>query len=293
MAVYTCFACAAPITRKHYARAPAVLKKPIQHFIWNVADETLNDANVSAWKPGRVKAPRPIRKGGIGGSRAMVRVQGSRIGQGSSSVSPGVKVMSGAIRGRRLASPNVHIRPMMSKVREAVFCMLETLNGIQSNGVVLDLFAGSGSVGIEALSRGIGGAVFVDNASECIDTITKNLNDCGYSDKAQVFCGRAEDFLKLGEHYNNGQHYSLITVTPPYEEVDYSELLAAIGSSKCVGERSLVVIEYPVELKCLPPSVCQRLVGLRNRRYGRTVVAIYGCQPSIDIEPKLEEFFEY
>jgi len=87
--------------------------------------------------------------------------------------------------------------------------------------------------------------------------------------------------------------YDLVTVTPPYEEVVYAELMGAICASPLLGEDCLVAVEYPVELGLFPPTLGGgRLVGLRNRRYGRTVVAIYVNRPSgkLDLAPFSEEF---
>lgn len=189
-------------------------------------------------------------------------------------------------------SPNVYLRPMMAKVREALFSMLEMYQVLRSDGATLDLFAGSGSIGIESMSRGMGRAVFVDAALECTETIEENLASCGFEAKGQAVCARVEKFVENGITFNNQRHYDLITVTPPYEEVNYSDLMTSVASSDCVGENTFVVVEYPVELKSLPPVIAQRLIGLRNRKYGRTVLALYVCNPTFDIDPRPEEFID-
>jgi len=180
----------------------------------------------------------------------------------------------------------------MGKVREALFSMLDMFDVLRLDGSALDLFAGSGSVGIEALSRGMKNAVFVDAALDCTDTIVQNLERCKFADRGQAVNARVENFLAGGIRYNNNSHYDLITLTPPYEEVDYAQLMTAVATSDCVGEGTFVVVEYPVELKTLPPSIAQRLVGIRNRRYGRTVLALYACQPDITIESRPDEFID-
>lgn len=239
---------------------------------------------------GKVRAPRPT-SGATRTGRARVRRQGqSYRSRGDRPPPPGLRVASGLARGRKLSSPQVHLRPMMSKVREAVFSMLYMMDGTPSDGVALDLFAGSGSVGIEALSRGMKAAVFVDAASDCVETIRENVEHCGFADAGTALCAKVEAFLPSATSYNGGNHYDLITITPPYEEVDYGELLTAVASSDAVGEGTFVVVEYPVELKALPPAIGGRLVGLRNRRYGRTVIAVYACQPHMDLDPKPDEF---
>jgi 16S rRNA (guanine966-N2)-methyltransferase len=252
-------------------------------------EESASSADDVDWTLGVVRAPRP-KRGSIGGGRS-VRVQGR--GYRSKDYAPqppGLRVTAGSARGRKLASPQVHLRPMMSRVREALFSMLDMMGAVPTDGVVLDLFAGSGSVGIEALSRGMQRAVFVDAAEDCVQTIRENLESCGFAESGIAICDRVERVLDAAVAANNGKHFELITVTPPYEEVDYGVLMSAITASECVGEGTFVVVEYPVELKSLPPAIGGRLVGLRNRRYGRTVLAVYACQPDVDLEPRPDEF---
>jgi 16S rRNA (guanine966-N2)-methyltransferase len=252
------------------------------------------DAPDGELRLGKVRAPRPTR-GGSRTSRGRVRAQGKGYRtRDYAPPPPGLRVAAGLARGRKLSSPQVHLRPMMSKVREALFSMLYMMDGTPPEGVALDLFAGSGSVGIEALSRGMKAAVFVDAASDCVETIRANLEHCGFGENGTAICARVEAFLSTATSYNGGKHYDLITITPPYEEVDYGELLTAIAKSDAVGEGTFVVVEYPVELKKLPPAIGGRLVGLRNRKYGRTVLAVYACQPHMDLDPKPDEFgFEF
>lgn len=244
----------------------------------------------TAWNPGKIRAPRP-KHGGGRSARGKVRIQGKyyRL-PAPPPQAPGLRITSGTMRGRRIKSPNVYLRPMMGKVREALFSMLEMFEILRGDGATLDLFAGSGSIGIESMSRGMGRAVFVDSAMDCAETIEKNLLSCELEERGQAVCAKVEDFLKDGARYNNDQHYDLITLTPPYEEVDYGELMTTVANSNCVGEGTFVVVEYPVELRTMPPAVGQRLIGIRNRKYGRTVLALYACQPDIDIDRRAEEF---
>jgi 16S rRNA G966 N2-methylase RsmD len=99
--------------------------------------------------------------------------------------------------------------------------------------------------------------------------------------------------LEQPRRYGLDAPFELISLTPPYEEVSYAELMGALASSELVAEDTLVVVEYPVELGCFPPTLADgKLVGLRNRRYGRTVLALYVCRPSgrLALEPFSEEF---
>lgn len=243
----------------------------------------------SEWKTDKVRAHRPMR-GVRRGSQRPVHVQGRPRRNAPARMPPRVRITSGSARGRKLTSPNVHLRPMMGRVREAVFSMLDELGALRSDGAALDLFAGLGSVGLEALSRGMRNGVFVDSAPACVSTIRDNAAHCGLADRSNVVCDTVESFLPKARAANNNEPFALITVTPPYEEVVYSDLLTMIATSDAVGEGTFVVVEYPLELKELPPAIEHRLIGVRNRRYGRTIIAIYACQPSIHIDLRPDEF---
>lgn len=280
-----------PTTDRGNSRLCAVVQSADQksNGEQNKAAESSSSSSHTEIVPGgKTYAPRQIRGGGrlrIGN----VRTQGKRYVKLPPNP-PGLRVAAGTAKGRAVKSPNVYLRPMMAKVREALFSMLDGFGALRSDGCVLDLFCGSGSVGIEALSRGMQSAVFVDYAPECVETTSENLQNCGFQSQGNALCISVEDFLSNAQMYNNGEKFDLITITPPYEEVDYAELMTKLVESSCVGEGTFVVVEYPVELKSLPPTIDHRLIGIRNRRYGRTVVAVYACQPHVDLEPRPDEF---
>ena len=194
-------------------------------------------------------------------------------------------ITGGSARGRKLVTPGVYMRPMMSRVREALFSLLYPAGVLRDSARHLDLFAGSGVVGLESLSRGIGDATFVDFSKVCCDAIRSNAETIGVGDRARVVEARVDTFLADPARYGINQPFDLIAVTPPYEEVVYAELVEQLAASPALGEDTLVVIEYPVELGCFPPTLGDgRLIGLRNRRYGRTVLAIYVNRPSGKLE---------
>lgn len=179
---------------------------------------------------------------------------------------------------------------MMAKVREALFSLLQplplSLSSSSSDAPTraLDLFCGSGAVGLEALSRGICAHVtFVDASPECAAYLQRTLQRLEEEkacagrfarSHARVRVMRAEEYLRAAP--DGVMH--LITLTPPYEEVHYSELMQSVARSAAVDDGTLIVVEYPVELGTLPPRMGDgRLIGVRNRRYGRTMLALYVC----------------
>ncbi|GAB0491598.1 hypothetical protein MMPV_002852 [Pyropia vietnamensis] len=242
--------------------------------------------------PGKVRAHRAVR----GGSRrrsVYIQGRGWASSEAPPAAPPPLRIFSGSARGRRLASPAAYLRPMMGKVREALFSMLAEWDALDGGrGSALDLFAGSGSVGCEALSRGAAAAVFVDTSPECVAAIEANVASVGFADRSTVVRAPVEEVLAFPARYGlmspvaeaaarpgggvegGGDPaprvgvFGFVSVTPPYEEVDYGVLLRQLVDSPLVGEGTFVGVEYPVELGTLPPIISGaggRLVGVRNR----------------------------
>jgi len=250
----------------------------------------------------RVKAPRRMRGSAPINGRGRGRGRDDRGGdhagrqQGKSEQVRELQrlyVTGGAYRGRRLETPDIYLRPMMSRVREAMFSMIQPAGVVRDSASALDLFAGSGAVGIESLSRGMGSTTFVDFSPVCTATIRKNCDALGATSRARVVQGSVDDVLVSPQSFGLERPYELVTMTPPYEEVVYADLMDKLASSPLLDEDTLVVVEYPVELGIFPPVYADgRLVGLRNRKYGRTVLALYVNRPSgrLDMTPFTEEF---
>lgn len=203
-----------------------------------------------------------------------------------------LRIIAGTAKGKKINSPDVYLRPMMAKVREAVFSTLDHIGLFDGNTTrVLDMFSGSGSVGLEALSRGAAHCTFVDLAPNCIETSLANAKDCGFEGQASSVCARAEDMLLNPAQYDVLEAYDLISITPPYQEVSYKELIDAVCDSPIIESGTIVLIEYPEEMGSLPPILGDdKLYGVRNRRYGRTVLAIYVYRPSSRIDMRPDEF---
>jgi 16S rRNA G966 N2-methylase RsmD len=120
----------------------------------------------------------------------------------------------------------------------------------------------------------------------------RNLVSCGFEGRGAAVVARTEEVLLEPARYGLGlQPFQLVSITPPYEEVVYSELISAICASPLVAPDTIVVIEYPVEMGALPFVLGgEKLYGLRNRRYGRTVLGLYVFNPSKQYDMRPEEF---
>lgn len=186
--------------------------------------------------------------------------------------------------GRRLLSPQGdQTRPMMEMVRGAVFNMIMSMHGcpggMPQHTRWLDLFAGTGAVGVEALSRGCGEAHFVEMSPWVVgNCLLPNLETAEVDSAAVVHTSKAEDFLKraAGQPRFAGGAFDFISVCPPYELVSYPELYQLLEGSALMHEDSIVVVEYPQKLAHQILPMLGPLTKLRDRRYGRTFLAVYG-----------------
>jgi 16S rRNA (guanine(966)-N(2))-methyltransferase RsmD len=160
---------------------------------------------------------------------------------------------------------------MMDKVRAALFDMLWHFNAV--HGRALDLYAGSGAVGIEALSRGAAFTDFVEMNPVSAKTIQQNLDNLGLTSEGRVHKRKVEEVIANPKLLGYTGAYDLITVTPPYPAVKYDTLVASLAASPLVGDGTVMVVEHPREHD-LPETVGD-LVRLRERKYGRTKISIY------------------
>jgi 16S rRNA (guanine966-N2)-methyltransferase len=166
-----------------------------------------------------------------------------------------MRVVAGTARGRKLQAPATRdIRPTSDRVREAIFSSLESMDAVR-NASVLDLFCGSGALGIEALSRGAESATFVDDDPDAIAAVRVNLASTGLEGGEVV---RAEAARWL-EHSNE---FDLALVDPPYSFNDWDTVFSRLNSE-------VVVVESDRELDVPRPWSI-----VRHKRYGGTVVLL-------------------
>jgi 16S rRNA (guanine(966)-N(2))-methyltransferase RsmD len=179
-----------------------------------------------------------------------------------------LRVLGGSAKGRTLKMPGGgKTRPAMSRVKESLFSILmNRLEGAR----ILDLFAGSGSVGIEALSRGGVFGAFVDTASECVQTIRANLEKTELSDRARVYRDDCLKFIKT----RTFDPFDLVFIDPPYLKGLLEPILAALPGSGLFHARTLFIIERQ---KKDDLTLAQRpaLELIDERNYGDTVLTIF------------------
>jgi 16S rRNA (guanine966-N2)-methyltransferase len=178
-----------------------------------------------------------------------------------------MQVTGGKIKGNRLKVPrNPQVRPTTSMARQAIFSILE--NSATDWNRVLDLYAGSGTLGIEALSREAEWADFVDQNRKCCDIIKTNLEKAGLSHKAHVYCCSANKAISFLDN-----RYDIVFIDPPYSDPAANDLIGNLAVSRLLADNSVVVVchgnRFPLD------SSPDGLNLITERNYGDTFVSIY------------------
>lgn len=178
-----------------------------------------------------------------------------------------MRVTGGIARGHRLKVPRGSlVRPTTDMVRKALFSILETTASDWSR--VLDLYAGSGALGIEALSRGAGWSDFVDQEPKCCAIIKDNLNKTGLMEKTHIYCNNVAKALTF-----LNTKYDIIFMDPPYSDTSISNLLHRLAISNLVGTDSLVAVTHSHRLPLNDSYDGLRLI--KAHRHGDTCISIY------------------
>jgi 16S rRNA (guanine966-N2)-methyltransferase len=178
-----------------------------------------------------------------------------------------MRIIGGEYKSRSIAMPRgVEMRPTQDKVRGAIFNILGDIIGKR----VLELFAGSGAFGIEAISRGAGSATFVDNNFRCIQTIKSNLKSLGIIESKYTII--KADALKFPAPAQEFGKFDIIFLDPPYYMEMAKKCLINIDSYDIVSPVGLVIVEH--FKKDALSAELERFVFVDERRYGDTVITI-------------------
>lgn len=180
-----------------------------------------------------------------------------------------MRIIGGEYRSRIIEMPKgAEIRPTQDRVREAVFNVLADVSGKR----VLDLFAGSGAYGMEALSRGAEHATFVENNSRCLAAIQSNIDSLKIPE-ARYAVLRSSVLTSLPRFEKNGERFDLVFIDPPYHKDMARICLIRLDNYDILLKLSLIVVEHfkndslEATLSSLQPE--------KERRYGDTVISIF------------------
>ena len=178
-----------------------------------------------------------------------------------------MRIISGTSKGRKLATPRSQsLRPTSDRVKESIFNILR----VEMEGkVVLDLFAGTGNLGIEALSRGAKKAIFVEKGRQAIRLIQRNLTPLGLEERSEIVLKDANQ--AIGILKQRGESFDLILMDPPYEKGLIQKTLIKLSSHPIYHKDSILVIEHNRREPL--PDTAARWNLIRQRRIGDTIIS--------------------
>ncbi len=178
-----------------------------------------------------------------------------------------MRVIAGKAKGHRLKFPKgTTTRPATDLVRGAIFAILENITSDWTQ--VLDLFSGSGALGIEALSRGAGWVDFVESEPRCCGIIKENLEKTKLAAQAHIYCCSVAKALSFLD-----KEYSIILMDPPYSNSSIGNLITQLATSRLVGTNSTVVVTHSPHLPL--NSTYATLNLIKEHRHGDSCISIY------------------
>ena len=191
-----------------------------------------------------------------------------------------MRIVAGSAKGRKIEAPKgIDVRPTTDRVREALFSSLAFR--IVDNRV-LDLFAGTGALGLEALSRGAASAVFVDRSKSSADLVRHNIALCGFQGRASVLVRDA--VAAVQQLKADGKQFDLIFLDPPYLGPMLEGALCALSDAALLDSGGLILAEHPAESS---PEMPDGFTITRTKRYGKTVLSF--VQRTLDLEQAEQE----
>ncbi|MEW6615232.1 MAG: 16S rRNA (guanine(966)-N(2))-methyltransferase RsmD [Thermodesulfobacteriota bacterium] len=180
-----------------------------------------------------------------------------------------MRVIGGKAKGRKLLSARgLTTRPTADKIKESIFNILSC---DFKDKEVLDLFAGTGNLGIEALSRGASKAVFIESSRHVLPVLEKNLRNCGFTDISQIIGTTVEKGIKILER--RGNRFDFIFLDPPYIKGILKDALVKISQSDILKDTSLVIAEHSSSE--MVEGGIEGLTLADQRRYGTTIISFF------------------
>ncbi|MGB8000238.1 MAG: 16S rRNA (guanine(966)-N(2))-methyltransferase RsmD [Anaerobacillus sp.] len=181
-----------------------------------------------------------------------------------------MRIIAGECKGRHIKPvPGMSTRPTTDKVRESIF---NIIGPFFDGGLALDLYGGSGALGIEALSRGVEKCIFVDRDHKAIETIKWNLDQTKFTESAEVFRNDSKRALKA--LHKRELSFSLVLLDPPYHKEQILDDLEKLSTYELLEENAIIVVEHKKEVK-LPNKVAGLSMTREETYSGKTTISIY------------------
>ncbi len=179
-----------------------------------------------------------------------------------------MRIISGKAKGRKLKAPNNSIRPLSDRAREALFNILQ--NKI-ADSYFLDLFAGTGAVGIEALSRGATRSIFAELDKKTVRFLKENLENCQVSDQAEVYALDVIKALKILK--KKEAKFDIIFIGAPYDNPILKKVLQELSDGSLLKEKGIVIAEHRKQHQV--EATYEKLQKFRETNYGETELTFY------------------
>jgi 16S rRNA (guanine966-N2)-methyltransferase len=178
-----------------------------------------------------------------------------------------IRVIAGECKGFMLKGPSGEgTRPILARVRKSMF---DILNPYLAGAKFLDMFCGTGAVGIEALSRGAESLVAVEMDKSVVDCVNWNLNYCKMTDRAQVFCADVFEFIKS----YNGEKFDVVFAGPPYPAYFCEKILEGLDDCKFLKNSTNIILQHYI--KEITMEDTKKLKKYREKKYGDTILSFY------------------
>jgi 16S rRNA (guanine(966)-N(2))-methyltransferase RsmD len=181
-----------------------------------------------------------------------------------------MRVISGIARGRRIRAPKgMEVRPTSDRVKESLFNII--MDRVKESRF-LDLFSGTGNIGIEAISRGADWVTFVERDPRFLKVIRENLSLLGLESRGEIISSGAAEYIKRGAR--EGKRFNIIFVDPPYKsDILEKEIFPLLGESEILASDGVVVVEHYFKKKL--PDSAGKLIHGDDYRYGDTMLSLY------------------
>ncbi|MBC2696250.1 MAG: 16S rRNA (guanine(966)-N(2))-methyltransferase RsmD [Desulfobacteraceae bacterium] len=179
----------------------------------------------------------------------------------------GLRIIGGELRGKKLYTiPGTLIRPTADRLRESIF---DILSYLVKEAVVLELFAGTGALGIEALSRGANSAVFIDNNKKALSVVERNIQSCAVDSRSQIIRWNIVKNLKCIKSVDS--QFNLVFMDPPYNNGLIKPTLINLYNSGSLGNDACIIVEHtPFEPV---PAICKPFELVDQRKYGKKLIS--------------------
>ncbi len=187
-----------------------------------------------------------------------------------------MRISAGNLKGRKInfreaqtaAAKQDALRPTSSKVRESIF---NIIGALISDSTFVDLYAGTGAVGIEAMSRGAKMAFFVEADRKRAELIKDMLKDCGYISRANIIRGEASAFI--AKAVKEGLKFDIVFLDPPYHTGELERILPLLSNGEILNDKGIIIAEHPSKKKL--PDEIGKLIQKKAYKYGDTMLTLF------------------